>query len=453
MRIKILNNDLSLQYSTKLLLHQILSPLCGLLRSIGFMRRSRMESHIITAGAELTGVHILRNLSKPKQGAYHIGGSGIFLEESIIRVLGETVERYSQVTYETFNRDKIIFANYAKMKSDKERILTAEKCVFFSAKQYANSGFPFTRFSTKMPMGWLKVMAVYEEHEVWVPAQFFIVGYTIKDTKGEKWIMPAVTTGTASHTEPALAFRNALLELIQIDAAMGHWYSSSIAPRIELDERVNSIEKLIESHFNPSRRKPEFYFLNNPDLYGITVACIIREEPGNIPAVAIGLGIDLTLEHAMYKALLEAAGVVQLAKITRWYDSIGSNAEQENENGITQIYDLDRNVAFYSFPENISFIDSKFDQNKIVLASDLPLDVILGTKDELRFLIKAFKDTDKELVYLDITPRDVRGLGFTTIRIWSPDTLSLSLPSAPCVKHPRYSAYGGVHHEYLHPYP
>jgi len=74
-------------------------------------------------------------------------------------------------------------------------------------------------------------------------------------------------------------------------------------------------------------------------------------------------------------------------------------------------------------------------------------------KGDLRHLVDGFAGTGKELVFLDLTTADIRDLGFYVVRVWSPDTISLSLPSAPPVMHPRFQAYGGIRNEAPHPYP
>src|SRR5207249_4475397 len=148
-------------------------------------------------------------------------------------------------------------------------------------------------FSRDIPMGWLKAPSLVEDAEIWIPAQCILVGYTIKDLDGERWLMPAFTTGSAAHTKREHALRNALLELIQIDSVMGHWYSAATAPNIILDKRTQALEQLVLQHFDRHKPMPKFYWLPNADLGGMTVACVIKESPGNIPAVCIGLGSDL----------------------------------------------------------------------------------------------------------------------------------------------------------------
>lgn len=452
MKISVNDSNLQLHYSTRILLQRMLSPLCGLDQRISFLMRSHLEPHFMTAGAELTGVHVLRN--QPKQaGYYHIGGGGVVLEEAVIRSLGETIERYSQLVSEIHNRHNVVTASYDRVADRGERVIAPDKLLFFSETQFSRPGFPFQPFSRDNPMGWVKAPSLVEDSDIWIPAQLILVGYTVKQVDGERWLLPAVTTGSAAHTSREHALRNALLELIQIDSVMGHWYSSTTASRIVLDKRTKPLERLIEQQFSQLRPIPKFYWLPNPDLSGMIVACVIKENPGNIPAVVVGLGSDLKLLDAMYKALLEAVGVTQLAKITLWDYSIGERAEIGNEIDPEQIFDLDQNVAFYSIPENSSYIDSRFADHSSIQASDLPPDSTLDTREEIRLLVNSFRDTDKELILLDLTTDDVRQLGFTALRVWSPDTISLSLPSAPPSNHPRFKTYGGFHFEHPHPYP
>jgi len=59
----------------------------------------------------------------------------------------------------------------------------------------------------------------------------------------------------------------------------------------------------------------------------------------------------------------------------------------------------------------------------------------------------------KELIHMDLTTTEANALGLVVSRVWSPNTLSLSLPSSVPSQHPRFKAYGGITHDALHPYP
>jgi thiazole/oxazole-forming peptide maturase SagD family component len=432
----------------------MVSPLCGLDRMLVFSQRSREGPRFIVGGAELTGVHHLLNQADP--GSYHIGGVGVVLHEAVIRALGETVERYAQFVSAFGARHPVTMAAYAEMAERRLSIPAPETLAFFSEAQHASPAFPFRPFDPSRPLGWVKAVSLPDRTEAWVPAQLVLLGYRVRHDAGEPWLLPAVTTGTAAHTRPDQALRNALLELVQVDAAMGHWYSAATAPQIVLDERTKPLERLIARQFGARRPTIRFHWLGSPDLPGLIVACVIKGAPGQIPAVGVGLGADLELVPAMYKALLEAVGVMQLAKVNLVNRAMisGKRAEGAAEPiDPARILDLDTNVGYYALPENAPVIDEKFVVNRSVPASSLPAGSGLTTEQELRLLVDGFRRTKKSVVFLDLTADDVRQLGFVVARVWSPDTLSLCFPSAPPTRHPRFGAYGGVAHRNPHPYP
>jgi hypothetical protein len=172
-------------------------------------------------------------------------------------------------------------------------------------------------------------------------------------------------------------------------------------------------------------------------------------ESEEIPEFALGLGCDLQLSRALYKAFLESVAVAKLAKLV----ILRTRASSDNSSGIDpeRIYDLDTNVAYYARTGS-AIVQAKFGDKPGVSPSEIPQDVDLGIKGDLRHLVDGFTNTHKQLVFLDLTTEDVRELGFRVARVWSPDTLTLSLPSAPPVMHRRFQAYGGVTNEAPHPY-
>jgi thiazole/oxazole-forming peptide maturase SagD family component len=435
-------------FATQRLLDRMLNPVTGLTQMIGFVSHDSDEARFLTAGAELTGVHVLRDRPRPEVGYYHIGGTGTYLDEVLIRCLGETAERYAHFISDTFRRERVRVASYDELAALGENVIAAEKLAFFSGQQLDRPQFPYKRFRCHDPIGWIRLQSLAGGEERWVPAQLVLVGYLGRP--GEQRILSGVTTGSAAHTHPGAALRNALRELIQIDSAMGQWYSSSIAPRIEWDQRVAPMRSLIDNHSPRRLPLPEFYLLQNPDLPGFSVACVVR-RPGEVPAMGVGLGMDLRLNRALYAALIEGVGVIQLAKkglLDR--ANSGRGAERIDPDAI---YDLDTNVWFYASPENADLIDTKFNGKASIAARDLPADREVDPWEESRLLAGAFRETGKELGWLDLTTPDLHDLGLFVARVWSPDTLSLCMPSAPPLEHRRFVAYGGATNVLPHPYP
>jgi thiazole/oxazole-forming peptide maturase SagD family component len=435
----------SLEPATAKLLQRMLCPLTGLAQEIGFARRGALEPRIAVSGGDMTGVHVLSGGHAPRDGAYHIGGSGTTYGEVVIRTLGETIERYAQ--FAPAKQRDFVVATRAEMLAERKAIATIDPFRFFSDAQLARTGFPFAGLADETRVGWVAVPSLFDATEYWVPAQQVLVDY--KHVEGEPQYIAGVTTGTAAHTGVGEATRNALLEIVQIDAAVGHWYGAGDAIAIGSDARTRAVDALVGRHLEPGGPQPCFFLLPSADLPGFAVACVLESD--QLPRVAVGLGCDLGLSRAMYKAFLEGAAVAQLAKVILFRQATSGTTPGRGE--VDGIYDLDSNVAYYAVRPDTPEFREKLGHREPVAASELAGDVGTTLDGDLRLLVGGFQSSGKRLLVLDLSAEDVRALGFRVVRVWSPDVLSLPLPSAPPVMHPRFAAYGGVQHEAPHPYP
>ncbi|GII60440.1 streptolysin associated protein SagD [Sphaerisporangium krabiense] len=423
------------------------SPLCGLMTSMGFLQRQRGAPRLMVAGGELTGVHVLRGLPAPKIGAYHIGGYGLRPFEAHVRTLGEVVERYGGYIAPVSGRFPVRHASVNELR-DAGELCDAGPAAPYTPEQYARPGFPFRPRRDDDVIGWVRATLLAGGADCWVPAQMLLVGYVVQDTRGEPWLSPAVSTGTASHTDPDRAALNALEEMVQIDAALSHWYGGSRSARITAGSRTAALQRVIQKSFDAKGDRPEFHLLPSADLPGFTVACLIRSPDGRLPAIAVGLGIDGVLERAMYRALLEAAGVRGLAT----WSALRQRFEQEPAAG-EDIFDLESNVSFAAQPEGARVVERRFADCDEVSADDLPPDDERQAGVRVRELVRAFHATGKRLYAADFTTVDVAALGFVVARFWCPDLVTLPLPSAPAAAHERFAAYGGFRRHDPHPYP
>jgi thiazole/oxazole-forming peptide maturase SagD family component len=281
----------------------------------------------------------------------------------------------------------------------------------------------------------------------WIPAQAALVGY--RRRAGEPHVAFGVSTGTAAHTRSDEALRNALLEAIQADAAMGVWYGKRdpVALRPGASRRTGPVEEVIARHTPRGGFRPRFYWLPSPDTPGLAVACVVRCE--ETPASVVGLGCDLRLDRAMYHAFLESVAVSKLAKLLVLRMAATGETSLAIDPG--SIYDLDGNVAYYA-QGGKGEVQAKFRDEAGVDPSELPQVEDRGIAGDVRHLLDGLAKTDRQLALLDLTTTDVRELGLRVVRVWSPEMLTLSLPSAPPVMHRRFEAYGGVTNSAPHPY-
>lgn len=440
---------MTILYKTQKLMQSMLSPLCGLIQEIGYMSRTyHSDAKLMIGAGVLTGVHVLQQQQNPGRGAYHIGGSGFLTHESMIRILGETIERYAQLTCEFNPQLRFKQGSYNELRATEEKIISYNAFQLYSENQFNRESFLFSAPSKDAQLTWIQMYSCFDHTPVWVPAQFVLVGYQAKSTLNEPWLTAAVTTGTASHTKTSLALRSAMLELIQLDNVIGHWYTAYQAYEIVIDKRLTALTTLLKRY---DAHMHKFYFIPSPDLIGFTIACVYLQKNG-LPKVAIGLGADLNLEMAMYKAFLEATATLSLARMVVLKGDFGLD-KHKGAIDPDKIYDLDRNVEYYANGHNFQRIVERFLSMPSMLASDLPADINLDVNMQIAKLIEAFQATNKSLYYLNLTNIEAQTLGFEVARVWSPDVLSLCLPSLVPTLHPRFKAFGGLKHEDAHPYP
>jgi ribosomal protein S12 methylthiotransferase accessory factor len=411
---------------------RIVSPMTGLVPNLAFHSRPRHGTRVVITTADLTGVHHLIGGAPVEPGSHHIGAASLTLGDATIRTLAESIERYAQFSFAT--RHEITFTPLAGLDGP---ALPPQN--LFTDEQYAAPDFPFARVTPDAPLGWWRMAALVGGPDMFVPAQSTLVGYHPRTEVGEPWLHAAVTTGSATHTDPARAMLNAIQELVQLDATMGHWHTATRSVRIGMDHRTRALAGIIARHWDRRAPDPEFHLLPNPDLPGFTIVCLVRAGVAGGPAIALGLGADTNLTSAMYKALLEGTTLTTILSDTA--------------PGEEHFLDLDGNVNHYAKPEHAPVVEDRFAHCDTAQAADLPPDSTDDIRTTVRRYLDAFRATGKRLLYGDLTTPDIHRLGFHVLRVWSPDTLSLSLPGAPAQRHPRYRDYGGYAQDQPHPYP
>jgi thiazole/oxazole-forming peptide maturase SagD family component len=429
------------------------SPLCGLTTTMGFLLGPRRGPGFFCVGGDMTGVHVLQGQEPPRMGSYHIGGSGIRPYEALIRTLGETAERYSGYAAAVGGKFAVEWASQNELTRRGEKVLGAEAFQLFRPEQLSRQGFPFVAFDPDASMAWVRMEELTGSGPCLVPAQFILVGHVIHSHGEEPWLQTAVSTGTAVHGTYARALIGALQEVVQIDSSIGHWHGAGAAQRIQFDQRTRAFENMLAERIPEGGYTTEFHLLPNADLPGLSVACLLREPAGRVPVLSIGLGSDSTLTGAMYKALLEAVGVCSLATWTLIDDVIAGLRDVDTAPDLNSIFNLETNVGYYATPVGVDIAEHRFGSSVPMAASDLPPDDRRSVQERVRTLVEAFSSTGKSLYYGDFTGPDLRGLRLPSVRVWSPDTLGLPLPSAPPMAHPRFDAYGGFLNDEPHPYP
>ena len=168
--------------------------------------------------------------------------------------------------------------------------------------------------------------------------------------------------------------------------------------------------------------------------------------------MVVGLGSETRLVEACYKALLEAVGVLQLAKTGMANAALSGERTGVREDE-TSFFDLDGNVLHYGDGGGSEVLAAKFPAEATVPDTELSPDIDGTAPEVVATLQERIVGQGIRLFERDLTTCDVADLGLVTIRLWSPDLLALALPSAPALAHHRFVAHGGAVSERPHPYP
>jgi len=189
-----------------------------------------------------------------------------------------------------------------------------------------------------------------------------------------------------------------------------------------------------------------FHYLSSPNFPVHVVACVLLNRRVEVPACAVGIACDFSLEMACYKAFLEASAIPHLALI-----GIMRSPQVEKIDS-SKIADLDTNVVYYARPENRAILEKRFSRETSIRANELPR-FPKSLTGGIKSVLDAFRNAAMPLYFTDLTTRDISDLGFCVYRMFSPELLTLCYPSFPPKAHRRFVAYGGVEHEHPHPYP
>ena len=264
--------------------------------------------------------------------------------------------------------------------------------------------------------------------------------------------------------------------MLQVDATVGHWYSKSIAKRIETSPssapRIFKLLRHLSAWLDRSEGNVEFYSIEQPEELPVYVAACVIRRPRTFPALMIGHGVAFDLERAMYRALYEAIPILLVSQIQTVRKMYGDPSPDEtslskpsvsirelfSELRTDRVTDLETAVAYYALPENAEkLFPGRFNPDQMVTSTEIyerippiwkGLSAVLQIEAMLRAIMRHFR-----IFAMDLTAPDTEKLGLRVTRFFSPDLLSLPIPSFPEAAHPRFSAYGGFRSTEPHPYP
>jgi thiazole/oxazole-forming peptide maturase SagD family component len=385
---------------------------------------------------------------------YHLGGYGTFHEEALVRLVGEAIERYALLVAPRTLSERICYTTYTDI-ARRGPTVPLEYLRLFSDDDYDRLGrghfHGMQRLQETDVVGWIQCPSLFDATtEIWVPAQMLFVGYKCNRAVGEVAFNPGFSTGTAAHRSLEKALLGALLEFIEIDALMLHWYTQMPAPQVTTDDL--DLLALSPELFGADAAY-DVIALDLSVLRGVeahvvasTVVCKRPERP----YLMLGAQGHLNPVKAVYRSLMEAISISFLGIYGPLY-----LPKQYLASGSQGFTDLDTNVAFFVAPDDAPRKRAAIERlisGRRALSTMKNHDSGDVSSDTAR-LIQQLSAFSTYGVFLDITPPETASRGWKVMRVFLPELLTMCVPGVPYTEHPRMKRHGGVRNEYPHPLP
>lgn len=380
---------------------------------------------------------------------YHLSGYGAYREESFLRLFGESIERYALLMAPQRWYDKIVYRSYRQM-ADEHDVVPWELLV-----PYADEDFELLERTTVVRrstqddiIGWMECPSLVNPGEkVWTPVQLLSIGYKPREDLGEKAIIASFSKGSAAHISHAKALESAILEAVEADAFMLHWYTELKGAELKNDHL--DFMRFVDNTFGGTPYDLRLFDLSMEDTHGYVIGALLTNRLTSRPQYLMGASANLDPIQAAYRASCEAATIHFLASngpLLSGEDFIIAE---------TDFMNLDSNVAFWA---RTGHQDEKSQVLQNLYQGSRPLSALSSFRCEnqeesLGKILAPIQKLSKYAVCLDITPWEAGGLGVKVMRVLIPELVQLSHPGCPYTKHPRIIAHGGVTNRVPHPMP
>ncbi|HHV42917.1 MAG TPA: hypothetical protein GXX72_08825 [Clostridiaceae bacterium] len=382
--------------------------------------------------------------------SYHISGYGNFFEEADIRFMGESVERYAGITAHILHEPRIRYCSRAELVNEGHKVMPLNLLAGLDQEQLAkmnkfNKIYRVERFTEDDKMHWVQAMALQDfDQTIWVPASSFFIGFTKDQIQ-----MPSFTTGTACHEDIYRAFINSILEYVQIDAFMLHWYTDLPKQQIAFESLPQNLQSAIERSLGDNVSRYEILYVNYSDQATVNIPIvgvfILAKDETSYPRIAFGVQAGMDLDNAIYRGTQEALAVLEMSTYVPVNNPEIIELARDPGNNF---FDLDSNVAFYALPEKekenrefiYKYINETITYQEYADSFNLPTGKTGKEKyaARLEWLLQGVNSFSEYGCFLDITPTNIKDPTMLVMRVFIPELMQMSFPGFPYKLHPRY---------------
>jgi len=332
-------------------------------------------------------------------------GKGTTLAEARRGALGEAVERYAGAWRD---RDGVVRAPREEL----DGALDPRALVLYGPGQYAT--LPYAPYSERTVMGWVAGRSLVSGARVLVPALAVSMDYP--PASPEERIFPTTSTGLAAGTSLAGAVLAGALEVLERDAFVIAWLNRLPGQRVDpLGHPDSELVDLVGAY---RRHGVEVRLHRLPSDHPCHVfLCLGMQRHGEGPPVTVGLGADLDPASAARKAVLEMGQARPFLHMALRVPALRARSRRLGADP-RLVATADDHALLYADPRALGAFEF------LECGSPVELDwrgpAPAGARAGLRRLVEHLSSQGGDLLYCDLTLKDVGGTGLHVVRVLVP---------------------------------
>jgi ribosomal protein S12 methylthiotransferase accessory factor len=341
-------------------------------------------------------------------------GKGTTYHRSLGLGLFEALERHAGMKMRA--KRCAVFDSYERLKN---QALDPRDCGLYESNTYDVTN-KLEPFSNEMKLRWVWGYSLTEGRPILVPLQLV---YYRDRVKNEPRFVRENSNGCAlgASIEEAIFF--ALLELIERDAFLLHWYNRLSPPLIVCDTVKDATAQCLLQRFR--RNGMDIFLLDTRlDIAVPTVAAAALRRDKDLGTFAIALGSSFDPKQAVTSALMElASGHGSFQRRTQFAKERLHRALRD----FKLVKGIEDHAALYGLPDALplarfliqSKVRVKFHEAYAGWFEALPQ--TLDLCDDLERIVRLLSDVGlKQIIVIDLTTPEQQELGVRTVRVLVP---------------------------------
>lgn len=327
-------------------------------------------------------------------------GSGFSPNEAELRALMESVERYSNIMV---NESRFHWAPYNEVK---KMAISPVDLILYPHEAHTKPDFRCSQFSPDVTIPWIDGYDVFSGKSILIPADF------VYPPIQRKPLVFETSNGAAAHSDKVLAILYGLFEVIERDAFLIMWLNKLSMPILDIKSLPFGFKESIKS-INDFGMQIKLIDLTNDTHVPTIMAACYNESAEKYPALVIGIGTHIEPEKALQKALFEME--ISVLDVL--------NKPMEKKISIEQISKPYDHKVFYLNPKMRKYWDFMLNSRKKKYV--LPKGIGASFKNNssyslLRRVVRQLHTMNYRVLFSDITPTDMKGLGLSAVKVLIP---------------------------------